>query len=154
MEIFDLTNDVKTFGCQVKTFPMGIGESFDALMKIIPEKKERAYYGVSHSAEDGSIIYYTLAEEVFDGEAKKYGDYTYTIEKGKYLTIRLKDWMKNTDCIKDLFEEIMKDDRADLNMPCVEWYMKKDEMLCMMRMKTGADGFDVRHETLEVNREK
>lgn len=137
MELFDLTHDVKTFGFQVKTFPMGIGESFDALMKIIPEGKNRAYYGVSHFSEDGSIIYYALAEEVFDGEAQKYGDYTYTIEKGKYLTIQVKDWKKKVDSIKDVFAEIMKDDRADLDMPCIEWYMKTDEMLCMMKMKNG-----------------
>jgi len=139
MEIFDLAHNVKTFGFQVKTFPLGIGETFDALMKILPSGENRSFYGVSWFAKDGSILYYALAEEIFEGEEKKYGDYSHVIKKGRYLTEKIKDWRKKTDCIKDVFREIMKDDRIDnskidSSKPCVEWYKSEDEMLCMIQI--------------------
>jgi hypothetical protein len=136
MEICDLQQDIKAFGFHVKTFPMGIGETFDALMKILPPSEKRSFYGVSWFTDNGAIMYYALANEIFDGEAEKYGDHTRIIPKGKYLTIRVKDWRKKTDTIKDVFGEMMNDERSDKNKPCVEWYKTEEEMLCMMQIKT------------------
>ena len=37
MEKIILDNDINVFGTQVKTFPMGIGEAFDKLVKMFRE---------------------------------------------------------------------------------------------------------------------
>ena len=35
---------------------------------------------------------------------------------------------------KDVFHEIMQDERADHTKPAVEWYKNDDDMLCMVKM--------------------
>ena len=76
------TNDVKVFGIQVKTFPSGIGEAFDELIKKTGDAVTRSYYGISEF-KDGKMIYYAAAEEKFNGEAEKYNYEKFTIEKGE-----------------------------------------------------------------------
>ena len=135
MEQYKLENNVTVFGFQVKNFPNGIGEAFHKLIEMIPNGKERAYYGISYFDNTGNVVYKAAAEEKFTGEAEKYNCERYTIEKGEYLTIKLLDWRNKTDCIKDLFHELMEDGRTDKSKPCIEWYYNDDEMLCMLLMK-------------------
>ena len=45
METIHLEQEVKVFGVQVKTFPMGIGEAFDQLIKMLPGGFSRSFYG-------------------------------------------------------------------------------------------------------------
>ena len=37
MEKYSLQSDLKVFGVQVKTFPNGVGEAVDKLMKMLPQ---------------------------------------------------------------------------------------------------------------------
>ena len=134
MEKYILPDDVKVFGIQVKSFPDGIGEAFDSLVKILPGGFNRSYYGISYM-KDGAMVYIAAAEEKDKGEAQKYNCERYTVEKGEYLTETLKDWRKKTDCIGDMFHRMMRDSHVDKTKPCVEWYKNDDEMLCMVRSK-------------------
>ena len=70
MEKFNLQNDVKVFGIQVKTFPNGVGEAFESLIKMFPGGDQRSYYGIAEF-KNGSMQYYATAEEAFPGEGKK-----------------------------------------------------------------------------------
>lgn len=137
MDTYKLQKDVKAFGFQVKSFPDGIGEAFDTLLKLFPPGETRSYYGYSEFAKDGSILYYALAEEKSEGEGKKLGYPVKTIEKGEYLAVTVKDWQKKTDKIKDVFDNMMKDKRAAKGKPCIEWYKTMDEMLCMLAVDQG-----------------
>ncbi|MBS1597007.1 MAG: hypothetical protein JST75_02195 [Bacteroidetes bacterium] len=132
MDTYKLQDDVKTFGFRVKNFPNGIGEAFESLLKLFPKDESRSYYGVGEFGNDGSILYYALAEEKFDGEGKKYGYPVKLVEKGEYLVVVVKNWTNKTDCIKDVFAEIMIDKRVAAGKPCVEWYKTMDEMWCMV----------------------
>jgi len=138
METYNLKNDLKLFGTKVETFPDGIKEAFDALLAIIPDGFSRSYYGVSYMDENGKIIYMAAAEEKYEGEAEKYGCQRYIIEKGEYLSVTVHGWRKKVDCIKDVFAEMMEDDRADKGKPVVEWYKTETEMLCLVKMKVHA----------------
>lgn len=133
MEKYNLTDDVKVFGMQVKTFPQGIGEAFDELVKMIPAGDERPYYGISKMTKDG-FMYVAAALQKYEGEAEKYGCENYTVEKGEYLAITVMDWPKKTDSIKDVFEEMVKDERSDETQPCVEIYKNMEEMVCMVKL--------------------
>jgi hypothetical protein len=134
MEKFVLPKDLHLFGNRVHTFPMGIKESFDALIEMLPEGLERPYYGVSWM-EGEDVIYYTMAAEKFQGESKKYNcEMDLTIEKGEYLAATVYDWMSKTDSIKDVFDALMKDPRVAMGAPCVEWYKSDEEMVCMIKM--------------------
>ena len=69
MENFNLHNDVKVFGIRVKTFPDGIGEVFESLIKMFPKDDKRSYYGISEF-KNGSMHYYATAEETFPVKEK------------------------------------------------------------------------------------
>ena len=138
MERYNLKTDLKVFGKEVTTFPLGIKEAFSALLERIPDGFKRTYYGLSYMDEMGKIIYMATAEEKYAGEAEKYNCDRYIIEKGEYLAVTIIDWLKKTDCIKDVFQDMMEDDRADNTKPVVEWYKTETEMLCLVKMKKHA----------------
>jgi len=134
MEKYNLTNDVKVFGLQVKTFPSGIGEAFDELIKKTGDCAGfRAYYGISE-LKDGKMVHYAVAEEKFQGEAEKYNCERLKIEKGDYLTATVFEWRKKTGCIKDVFSELIQDPRVNKTKPAIEWYKDDNEMMCMVEL--------------------
>jgi predicted transcriptional regulator YdeE len=133
MEKYNLKNDIQVFGVKVKSFPNGVGEAFDRLVKMLPEGNHRSYYGISQMAKNGNMEYYATAEEVHAGEAEKYKCDRYTIEKGEYLVESIHDWKKKTDCIKDVFHSMIQDNPVDKKKPAVEWYKNEKEMLCMVK---------------------
>lgn len=132
MESYILENNVKVFGMVVKTFPSGIGDAFESLMKMLNEGFNRSYYGIAEMKEN-QMIYKAVAEEKYNGEAKKYNLEKSVIEGGTYFTEIIKDWRNNTDCIKDVFQKMMKSNQINKAKPCIEWYKNNDEMLCMMK---------------------
>ena len=138
METYNLKNDLKVFGKEVRTFPLGVAEAFHDLLTMIPDGSHRAYYGLSHIDEMGKIIYKAAAEENYAGEAEKYNCKRYLIEKGEYLAVSITNWRDNTDCIKDVFHDMMEDDRADKTKEVVEWYKTETEMLCLVKVKEPA----------------
>ena len=134
MEKLIFENDIKVFGKEVKTFPSGIDEAFKELIEATGDDAgAREYYGVSNMDKNGKMIYKAVAEEKYDGEAKKYNYPESTIEKGTYFFETIKDWRNKTDCIKDVFAEMIKDNRVDKTKPAIEWYKNNDEMLCMIK---------------------
>src|SRR4051794_16491187 len=121
MDTYFLEEDLNVMGVQVTTFPLGIGDAFEALMQKLPDGAERAYFGVSYCDSKGSIIYKAATQEKYQGEAEKYNYERYFIPKGEYVSVTVKDWRQNTDCIKDVFHEIMQHPLADNNTSCIEW---------------------------------
>ncbi|HEY2727049.1 MAG TPA: hypothetical protein VGI61_07755 [Parafilimonas sp.] len=79
------------------------------------------------------MIYKAVAEERFDGEAKKYKYEKSKIEKDDYFFEVLKNRQDKTNCIKDIFNEMMKDEHVNKTKPCVKWYKNNDEMLCIVK---------------------
>lgn len=134
MEIYEIKNDVSILCVQVKTFPKGIAETFDALVSMLPDGFTRPFYGIGYMDKDGSPVYKAGALEKYDGEARNYNCEHYTLEKGQYLGVSLHEWRAKTDSIKDIFEELSKDSRIDRTKPCVEWYKNEHEMVCMIKM--------------------
>ena len=132
METYSLKNELTVFGTQVKSFPSGIGEAFEILVNKVGGFN-RSFYGISRM--DGNcMIYVAAALEIFEGEAAKQGCEKYTVEAGEYLVVTIHDWRSKTACIKDVFHEMMQDERAGTTYPCVEWYRNDDEMMCMVKM--------------------
>jgi hypothetical protein len=132
MEKYNLKTDITVFGKPVPAFPNGIGDAFEALVKMIPGGFNRSYYGIS-KMEDNKMVYIAAAEELNDNEAEKYNCNRYIIEGGDYFTITVADWRTKTDSIKNIFDQLVKDDRTDKSKPGIEWYKNEKEMLCMMK---------------------
>lgn len=134
MEKYTIENNLTVFGNEVNTFPNGVAETFNELMKQLPPGDERPYYGIGNYR-NGKMVYIAAALETFEGEGKKYGYHNYTINKGEYLAETLMDWTSNTHRIKDVFATIVKDERADSTKPAIEFYTNMKEMVCMVMMK-------------------
>ena len=135
METYIIEKNIIVFGKVVKNFPQGIGEAFDALIKMISGKFDRDYYGISYMDKNGKMIYYAAAIEKYNGEAEKFNCEKLTVEKGKYICVTVKNWRQKTNSINTVFQEIMKNDKADKTKPAIEWYKNDDEMLCMVKLK-------------------
>lgn len=134
MKEINFATDIETFGFPVNTFPAGIEDAFKILIQKTGDGAGvRNYYGLS-DFKNGKMVYYALAEEKYPGETEKYNYERLIIEKGNYLTITITDWQKKTDCIKDVFAEIIQDRRANKTKPAIEWYKSEDEMMCLVQM--------------------
>jgi hypothetical protein len=132
MENYHIEHDLKLFGLHVKTFPLGIGETFDELINNLPEGPGRSYFGISYVKGD-KIVYLAMTAERFEGESNQYGYEKFIVARGNYKSIVVKDWSKKTDRIKELFHEILNDECPVATRPCVEWYKDDVEMMCMVR---------------------
>lgn len=133
METVTLENNITIFGFPVKTFPERIGEAFDSLIEMVPERLDRSYYGVCYMNAEGKLVYIAAVEERTHGEAEKNNCERYTIEKGKYFAVRVTNWRQKVDSINHVFEQMMQSKEVDSTKPCVEWYKNDFEMLCMLK---------------------
>lgn len=138
MEIYHIPHNITVFGNKVHSFPTGIGEAFDELIKKIPKGDERTYYGISWCI-DNRITYIAAAEQKSENEPLKYNCASYTVERGEYLSVTVHDWQDKVACIKDVFTEILKDRRVDNTKPAIEIYKSNKEMLCMVAIKTSIE---------------
>jgi hypothetical protein len=133
MDTITLKKDVYIFGLEVHDSPEGIGEAFDILVRMVDRDFRRSYYGICEM-KAGTCSYKAAAEETFEDEGSLYACDRYIIEEGEYLAVTIRDWRKKTDTIKDVFFEMMRDDRIDRSQPFVEWYKDDDEMICMVKV--------------------
>jgi hypothetical protein len=130
MDKFNLKQEIRVFGFQVSNCPEGIGEAFNDLVDRVGGGFRRQYYGISQM-KDGCCIYRAAAEATFEGEGRQFGLEEFEIEKGEYLAVIIRDWRKKTESIKDVYHEMVRDNRVDCTKPFIEWYKDDDEMICM-----------------------
>ena len=135
MEIYKLEEDVNVMCLQAKSFPEGIKEAFDKLYALLPDAKDRTFYGISHGAPDDSIIYKAAVKISGKGEADKYGCEHFVIVRGEYATETIMDWHQHIPSIGATFMRLLSDPRMDRNFPCVEWYKSDKELMCMVKIK-------------------
>jgi len=131
MELYKQSEDISVIGIRVNSFPQGIMEAFDGLMKTLG--RDRAYYGVSWMDENNNVEYYAMARETIPDEGQKYVYERLIIEKGDYETEALYNWRSKTDHIRDIFHDLMGNSKPDKSRPCIEWYQTDEKMLCMIR---------------------
>lgn len=132
MEKYLLKRELKVFGEQVTTFPYGIAETFEKLMKMLGGFN-RSFYGISYMDPTGKIVYYATALEINEDEAEKYNCNRLIIEKGEYLTQKIDEWKDKTDCIKDVFTALIKEGCPPKERPAIEWYKNEHELFCMIK---------------------
>ena len=140
MYVYTIPEDIEVFGKAVKEFPAGITETFSELISMLPANDARPYYAINECS-DGKFKYIATALETYAGEADKYNYDEYTIEAGDYLCKSVKDWRTKTASIKNVFEDLGKNDLADTAKPLIELYKDENEMLCLVKTKAEADVF-------------
>ena len=134
MEEFTLENDILVFCLTAKSFAEGVVEAHDKLYALVPYSHKRKYFGLSRP-ENGIIVYKAAAEEMETGEFRKYGLEEFTIKRGKYMCITVKDFIQNVPAIGKAFEKLIALPGIDPEGYCVEWYLLDKDVKCMVRLK-------------------
>jgi hypothetical protein len=133
METITIANDIKVLYITAKFFPDGILEAHQKLHSLIPFSTDRKYLGISRP-ENGPIVYRAAAEELEPGEAEKLNCDTLILKKGKYISLTIHDYMKDTPAIGKAFEQLLSQPDLDPQGYCVEWYMNDKDVKCMIRL--------------------
>ncbi len=136
METLTIATDLQVFGTLVNSFPLGVDEAFAQLMEMVPDAEKRSCYGISSMNENGGVLYFAAIEEQEPGEAEKYKCERRIVSKGGYLAVTVLDWLQKTHCIKDVFHDMMQDERFAHDTPCVEWYKNAREMVCLLQINS------------------
>ena len=92
------------------------------------------YFGYSRP-ENGKIIYKAAAEEKEKNEAEKLKLKSMTIKKASFISILIKDYPNNVSKISDAFQILLKSPDIDPNGYCLEYYISKDDVRCMVPLK-------------------
>lgn len=132
METINLRDNISVFGFEVKSFPNGIQEAFDALSRLVPDGIDRNFYGISY-VEAGNIKYHAVMDELNPGEAERFNCRRYTIACGEYSAVRVQEWKKKIHTIQDIFKNMLGDECPVESHPVIEWYLNDNEMVCLAR---------------------
>jgi len=133
MQTLTLYNDIEVYCVPAKSFPQGIAEAHDKLHSLITFVPGRKYFGISHGSPKG-VVYFAAANELEPGELSKHSLEKYTIKKGNYIYIDLKDYMKNVASIGEAFQQLLADKRISPDGECIEWYSSPTDCRCMVRI--------------------
>ena len=137
METVTIENDIKVMYVTAEDFPKGIPDTYNKLHNLIPDVSTRKYFGISHPAPNGKIIYKAAAEELEDGEAEKYSLESFTIKAGKFVCIDIKNHMQDETCIGTAFQQLIHQPGIDPKGYCLEWYLNytDPDVRCMVGLK-------------------
>lgn len=133
MKEYTFTEDVALIAVTAQSFPEGIGEAFNTLMRMLPNSQVRVFFGISYPGQEGGMIYKAAVSQAFDEESEQYDCETYVLSKGKYLTETVKNWRGQEDKIGLTFKKL-GDSKAVTVAPGIEWYQGEDVM-CMLKLK-------------------
>src|SRR5687767_3063413 len=135
METYHLEKDIHVFCKAATSFPDGVKEAHESLHRLVNFSTERKYFGLSWMDKNGNIIYKAAAEELTPGELSKHGLESFTIRKGNYIYIDVKNFMQNIPAIGQTFTQLKSDERIDPQGAAVEWYLNETDVRCMIRIK-------------------
>lgn len=134
METVTVDNDIKVIYIEAESFPDGVLEAHNKLHEILPFPTNRKYFGISRP-ENGVIVYKAAAEEINTGEAEKLNGDTLIINKGRYISLTVNDYMKDLQSIGSAFRTLLLVPDLDPQGYCIEWYVTDKDVKCMVRLK-------------------
>jgi predicted transcriptional regulator YdeE len=138
MEIITIEKDIKVFYLTAESFPDKIMDTYQQLHSLITvSNDERMYFGISQPNPQGTIIYKAAAEELEPGEAEKYGCERFTIKKGKYICIDIKNHMSDAASIGIAFQKLIAQPGIDQKGYCLECYRNytDPDVRCMVGLE-------------------
>ncbi|MDF2457073.1 MAG: transcriptional regulator [Cytophagaceae bacterium] len=133
MERFVLENDIPVMYVTADSFPDGIMAAHHTLHAIVTAR-DRVFFGVSFPNKKGVISYKAGVEQFSEEEAKSLGLETYTIRKGNYNSVYLKDYFKNPAVIGETFQQLLDAPDLDPSGACIEMYVGERDVRCMVRI--------------------
>jgi hypothetical protein len=131
MKTIYLNSDIIIFCVTADSFPDGVPHAWHQLHKRL-DGRNRACYGISYMAEDGTIVYKAGAKERAVGEAERYGCERFVIPKGHYLSETILHFSMQLHQISRTFQTLLAHPGRAAGAVCIEWYQKED-VVCMVK---------------------
>jgi hypothetical protein len=140
MENFTLDSDITLFCLKAASFPAGIKDAHDKLVLLTKSGIHRNYFGISYLYDD-EILYMAGAQLMEKDETIPPGCETYTLKKGNYISIYIRDFAKDISLIENAFKKLLADPGIDENGCCAECYFPEGseantarDVRCMVRL--------------------
>ncbi|GAB4093586.1 hypothetical protein GCM10028786_25130 [Flaviaesturariibacter terrae] len=135
MNTVTLERDMLLMYIDVPSFPDGIPAAQARLRALVPELRERSYFGISRP-EAAVIRYRAAAEELVAGEAASLGLPTLLLRSGLYVSCFVPRFAEDISVIGRTFRELLQRPDIDPDGYCVEWYGADGQNVsCMLRLK-------------------
>lgn len=135
MHAIDIPDDISVFGFEVIRFPEDIGTAFQKLLSLFRSLETRKILGISRPNQ-GKIHYFVAAEEMHADEFPKSYLQSFTLPKGTYMGIWVRDYAQDPSQIGKAFEHLIALPNLDPMGYCIEWYQGEKDVLCMLRLHT------------------
>jgi hypothetical protein len=136
MEIITIPNNIAVVFLTATNFPMDVPATYEKLNSIIPSHPNRRFFGISHPNETGAIQYKAAAEILPTDNFENTELKNFTIEKGEFVASYIVNHFKDSKCIGDTFEKLLKHPRLDPKGYCLEVYQNYSDVdvHCMVRI--------------------
>lgn len=134
MDHIIIETDIKLFYIQAESFPGGVMEAHQKMHSLNQFSPERKTFGISRP-ENGKIVYKAAAEELKKDDLRKHHLAEFTIPKGEYIVITIKNFRDDISDIMKAFDKLITVPDIDPNGYCIEWYKGLDDVLCMVKLK-------------------
>jgi hypothetical protein len=132
MEQYFLDKNIKVICIQASSFPNGVLAAHQKLHALLGDEKERKYFGISYPEKPGSLIYKAAAEEKITDEAASLNCESFTIRKGMYNCIFIKDFMHDIASIGKAFHQLLMQPGIDPEGYCLEIYEGDNDIRCLV----------------------
>jgi hypothetical protein len=136
MEIYTNEKDISVLCLKAASFPDGVMQVHQTLHNMLPNDKDRKFFGISYPGKNGHILYKAAAEELFEGEEHS-GLERFVIKKGKFISRFIPDFCNHTPAIGKAFQEMLKHTGIDPNGYCLELYTNATDVICMVPLLPG-----------------
>lgn len=130
-DLVHLEKDITVLCVTADSFPHGVEVAHQKLHQLVNKTAGRRYFGISHPAGHGKIIYHAAAEQMPGDNADILGCDEFFIRKGAYVSICIPNFMADIPGIGRAFEQLLQRDDIDPNGFCLEWYIGND-VQCMV----------------------
>lgn len=135
MEIYNVDKDISVVCVTAESFPGKVMDAHNKLHELVKDTN-RKFFGISRPDRSGNIIYKAAAEAFTGEEAKKTGLETFTIEKGKYISIFIPRFCDDPQSVERAFRELLKYPDIDHESGyCLEIYETAVDVRCMVPLK-------------------
>lgn len=136
MEKVVFQQDIPTLRVAATSFPAGIMAAYEKLHSVLPAEEGRQTYGISHSDDDGNILYWAATNILDEKDQEKSGFEPFTIRKGAYASVLVKDFDQDMPLIGRTFEKLLTHPELDDSEGyCLEIYLNEHDVQCLVKLK-------------------
>lgn len=136
MEKYSISKNIEVVFLKAAKFPDDVPATFEKLNALLPNNSDRRFFGISHPDKTG-VIHYKAAAEILPSDNFKNSDLQkFIIEKGDFVTKYITNHFKDSNCIGDTFQALLKYPQLDPNGYCLEVYKNYTDVdvHCMVRI--------------------